>query len=570
MKNYSLLIGITIYSSSLLAADYNASTYTPGSTTLATNDSVTIANSSTLTTASTNTIYTPASVSNVTITNNGSISNTSSGFGTIAAHSTSSDVTIINSGTISAAGASAVSGSANFSLTNKAGATISTTGSATVLLGTIASNASVNNAGTISADNNMAISAKRSSNANITNSGTIQALALDSGTGYEAIRLGTATTLTNSGTIKSTGSNGIAIKADNNNATITLQEGSVIIGDIVISAGMTGTSLNMDVGSARSYVYSVTDNSASWTLTDLDGRTAIQGSAKAAGIGIVETADDRLYHRHQAVNHSLSQYLNDPTIGGTWVDIYGQQNNRKADATVNKYQQQQAGFTVIKPLSNATSLVLGAQQNTMDISDKVQTIDTSNMLIGLVRQGQHVNLKALLSYSNNDTEQQVLDNTSSTGYSTYKGSFNAYGVSLGLSKESLLKQSDSGHLVLNMSADINYEQQANYQETATFSWDKRTLAQAAFDMNISWQKSWQVMDVYATLGAKGHKLLSGDQASYKIDSTSTSYTDSNNQVTEGYASAGIKVSMGNQSSLHLHMQTSSDTTNVSLRLSSQF
>lgn len=570
MKNYSLLIAISIYSGSLLAADYNASTYTPGSTTLAANDTVTIATNTTLTTASTNTIYSPA-VSNITITNNGTISNTSSGFDTIASHTSSSNMTVTNAGTISASGASAVSGNANFVLTNQAGATLKTTGSAALTLGNPATNASITNAGIISADNNMAIAAKRSTNASITNTGTIQALALDSGSGYEAIRLGTGTTLTNSGTIKSTGTNGIAIKADNNNATITLQEGSVIIGDIVISSGMTGTSLKMDVGSARSYVYSVTDNSATWTLTDLDGRTAIQGSAKAAGIGIVETADDSLYHRQQAINASLGHYFNQASKDRTWVDIYGQQNNRKADATLNKYSQQQAGFTLVKPFANGrTGLVLGAQQNSLDISDKVQTIDTSSAYIGLVQAGESVNVTALISYSNNDTEQQVLDNTSSSGYTTYKGSFNAYGVNLGIDKQSILSQSDNSQLNLNLSAVLNYEQQASYSETATFSWDKRNLAQAVLDLNINWQKSWSGLDFYATIGGQGRKLLSGDKATYKIDSTSASYTDSHNQVTEAYARTGINIHMGSQARLHLDIQANGDNNRASLGLSSQF
>ena len=268
-----------------------------------------------------------------TITNSGTIAGVSTGVGTARGiNNTSGTITsIINTGNITATAAESsggtVYGTYNGTAIYNHGDLVGSSGSNKVaLIGTITNsgviegtrtainnNASANyseanittitNTGTISTsitsvtsatidgevDATTAINVGASgtdSTATLTtlnNSGTIKTVATGTGAyGVIASDGGTIATINNSGTIQA-GTASIGIAATGVIGTINLNEGSVLIGDI-LSYSSTAYTLNMDVGAAKSY-YVATSGTGSFTVNDLDNRPVVAGSAYAINIG---------------------------------------------------------------------------------------------------------------------------------------------------------------------------------------------------------------------------------------------------------------------------------------------
>ena len=209
----------------------------------------------------------------------------------------SSNAQVINSGTISAAGEVGINliGSTNAQVTNSG--TISATGNNGILLKG-STGARIENTGLISANRNAVDASDPDTvvNATIINSGVLR-------TQSETVELNGNHVLRNSGTIEATGAGETAIRAGaDGGAVVILEKGSKIIGDI--SSGSADNTLRINVGSAQSVMY---DTTGDWTLESLDGRPVVDGSVMAAGVGNLETVDERM-HRHSVdLRNSISR-----------------------------------------------------------------------------------------------------------------------------------------------------------------------------------------------------------------------------------------------------------------------
>ena len=441
----------------------------------------------------------------IAITNNGTITSTNN-FAISANNITSGSVLITNNGTITAGNLDAVYVDHN---------TVATT---------------IRNNGTITAGNTKAIDGDATTNLTVINTGTLSSLG-------KTVYMASGGALTNTGTIKATTVSNSAIYIDNANNTVTLGEGSVIIGDIELEASTaTGNTIKFDVGSARSYVYSVTNNSNSWILTDLDGRTAIQGSAKAAGVGNVETADEALFNRTNAINNSLARYARLQN-NETWADVYVGASKRDADTTtVNKYKHNLGGVTIVQPRNNNTQLIMALQRSNLDISDNVQDVDSTSISIGLQKANAYKGFtgRAIVSYNDYDSSQEVLDNSSSTGYTTYTGDYDSLGLTLGLNKVH-----NHGDVTVTLDGEIAHERIDGYSETATFTWKDRNLTQATLSASGLWKKSVSGKDVFVNAGVTARGLISGKKANYKIDTTNTSFDGGNQSEVMATFGAGV-------------------------------
>lgn len=531
---------------------------------------------------------------NVTITNHGTISSTKAGGGltdgAIYAEAVNG-FALTNTGTISVANRAAINldDATGAVLINNSGV-IAAGGTdgiraadaldfGLINSGTISANSEavripeaasvyINNSGTIQSTVNSAIDAIDADSAVIINSGTISS-------GTEVVTIGAlngdpGVQLTNTGTIKAGTTSDVAIRLANNN-TVTFGEGSVVIGDIVIgdtsNPGMsTGNTLKMDVGPARSYVFSTTDNLNPWTLIDLDGRTAIEGSAIAAGVGNVETADEALFNRTNAVNNSLARYSRHSAVdsGNIWADLYTSVTRRgDSGGTAEKYSQVLTGFTAVNASADGdVQLILNFQKGDLSIADNTQKVDSTSLTVGL--QNSHLIVtdkfalsgRALLTHTSYDAQQQVLDNTSSTGYRTFKGEYNSVGATLGLNA-TVVHEFDSAQRVEVMwDGELTHERIDAWSETSTFAWKARDLTQAVVSGRAAWIHEVNNTKYFMNLGASYRKIISGGKANYTIDATATSFDGGNQDEFSLMGGAGLEYQISQDMVAHIGVNAS--------------
>lgn len=160
---------------------------------------------------------------------------------------TPTGLTITNSGTIQSTGSNQaiqVQNDSNFTLTNNAGGLISGVGSA---INFVTVGGTINNSGTIStsASNGQAIQTSAGTGLTLNNNagGVISAASI-------AVRIFDNNTINNSGTISS---DSLSFSIRGNNNTIILKEGSIIVGNIGVNAGLTGNTLKIEQGFGQTY-----------------------------------------------------------------------------------------------------------------------------------------------------------------------------------------------------------------------------------------------------------------------------------------------------------------------------
>lgn len=406
-----------------------------------------------------------------------------------------------------------------------------------------ASNATLVNSGLVTAEDT-AIDAATSggSGTTITNTGTIEAT-VGNVTGT-TIFLGSTSTLTNKGAIKAASTSHKAINVLGNNNTLKLDQNSVIIGDIVFAASTTGNTLEMNTGAGQSYVLSVTDNNTTWTLTDKNGRTAIKGSAKSAATGNVETADEMLGYRSLALNGSLYRFQRNESNNSNF-DFYAGNNKRtKAGSDTATYSQTLTGFTYINPSESSNlGLVIGYQNSDLSIQSGAQNLDSNTLIAGIHNATDNGHVKALLTYTKNKASQEVLDNTSSTGYTTYKGDYSSYGAIVGFGTAIKKDFGSSQNISLMFDADISHERISAWNETATFKWKARSLTQATANLKTEWRLEDEDSLTYLNAGVSARSLMSGKKADYSIDSTNTSFSGGD------ASSTALTLGLGHESKL---------------------
>lgn len=321
-----------------------------------------------------------------------------------------------------------------------------------------------------------------------------------------------------------------AIEADEGN-TIYLHKGATIVGGIQSSDGTTlANKLYLDLGSSQSYNYTlnVKNTGQAWQVADQNGRSVSSSStsAVAAGVGNIETADEVLYSRSKTLTDSINRYTGSDEF---WFDAYSSSADRQASGqTINKFDMDTTGVTLIKPFSDSdSSLVIGIQNGSIDITGGVQRVKSNTTTAGLVKQYGNTRSRALISYSKNKSEQIVLDNTSATGKTTYKADYSAVGVSLGLGGKLHQSATENNRFSLSYDLDISHERIDDYTENNTFKWKARNITQAVLATQAVWAHQIDNNLLQVTGGIAYRALLSGKTASYDINTTSASFTDAN-------------------------------------------
>lgn len=393
----------------------------------------------------------------------------------------------------------------------------------------------------------------------ITNSGSITTtgIALNVSNGADGIFVnGAQSTINNSGIIKIKDINSAAIHLENaENSTVNLNRGSVIVGNIVKDHA-SSAKLNINLGAGVSYAYSVT---GPWTITDLDNRPMVTGSAYAAGIGAQETASEMLYQRTSVVTKALDNRvyayaLNESNVQPYWLDVYYGDTSRDAGAnysTRTKFSHDHYGFTVgltlpveVIPLE----LIVNAEHSNLNIDNGSQKIDSDSIMAGILAPklteiaGATLSAKAMLGYSNHDGDRKVMSNSQLyDGSYQIKSDYDSYYAVLGASALKPIPINDQLTASVLVGLDLNTQHTESYAEQDFASWNSRTLTQlqsrvqAGFDYRCN-----EKTHLFGRVGLERRDLISGDTQDYILHNASVSFNANNSNDTYVTGQLGIR------------------------------
>lgn len=442
---------------------------------------------------------------------------------------TSGSVTVSNA-PVRASGAT----SDGFLINNAGGiaATNARSGVAIDLKDVSGGNAEVNrvlNYGTITGQRYEAIVAEGDAKVSIINHGTVTS---NSGTDFWAtIKIGDDSSIMNYGNIFQMGSGGQAVELNGRNSSLTIGEGSRIIG--ALKTGHSSNTLILDVGSAQSYVFSTTGN---WTLQDRDGRAVVEGSVMAAGIGNVETADELMFDRAFNLDTSLTRLERQVVFGDSRAlfDAYGMSQSRDDNGTTSAYEVESRGMTVglpIEAMGRSAVAFLNFHDSQLDIATGTHEIEAQSFRIGLsapeVWAGEtySVGLYALAGRNSYDGTRGVLVNQdTTTGITTVDAAWDSSEFMVGIDASTRYELSEQMSLDSSFGLASQVEQVGAYSEQNYFAWDARTIVQAhaKAEVTLGYQASDRTQ-IFGTAGAWRRTVLSGEVADYTINDTAVSY-----------------------------------------------
>ncbi len=522
------------------------------------------------------------------ITNTGTgIISVSGGFGGI--YSQNYNSTANNYGTITATGGADGIVSLRASSTNANYGTITTTGGAEGYgMFSGGANSANTNSGTITTSGNTGLGIySTGTNSTNANSGTITTSGVGS---HGIVSNGASSTITNSGTIRATGSNSAAIQlySDSDDSTVNLLKGSVIVGDIS-NSGATGARLNINLGAGVSYAYSVT---GPWTVTDLDNRPMVIGSAYAAGIGAQETASELLYQRTNVMNLALDRrlrsYASDEVDNQPyWLDVYYSDVTRNSGgnySTQTAFSNYNYGITAGFKLPTQLTpleLVVNVEQSNLNIDSGNQKIDSSSIMAGFLAPsiidvlGAKLSAKALLGYADHDGDRKVMTNSLLyNGSRQIKSDYNSTYAVLGTALTKLYPITDRLTADVILGIDLNTQRFESYKESDYFACDSRTLTQlhSRVQTGLDYKLWGDKGSVFARVGAEHRDLIGGATQDYSINGTNVSFNTNNKNDTYLTAQIGVRAQLekrvhlfGVVNTLHSSDSVNSVSGNIGLR-----
>ena len=476
---------------------------------------------------------------------------------------------------------------------------ISTSGASSGGIYSTGANASIINSGTISTTNLDSVSV-RGAGIYLGNTGSIlntaSGVIVSHGVGQNSSAIildGSGSKIvTNFGKIYTLNTGASAIYAKSGNNTINLNRGSIIIGDIFASSLTTGNRLNINLGSGVSYAYSVT---GPWTVSDLDNRPMVTGSAYAAGIGAQETASEMLYQRTAAITSALDRrnrtynanYLDNQS---SWLDVYYADVTRDSGgnystqtAFANHNYGMTAGFKLAEQYT-PLELVVSVEKSNLNIDSGNQKVDSTSLMAGLSAPnlaevlGARLSAKALVGYADHDGDRKVMTNSLLyDGSRQIKSDYKSHSVLLGAALNKPFELSD--HLVADVLIGVDYTAQRvrSYSEEAYFAWDKRTLSQVQSRVQLGLEGFFfnNRGSVFGQLGAEHRDLIGGATQGYSMNGTTVSFNTNNKNDTYLTAQMGMKIQLDKRIQLFglvnkLHSSDSVDSLSGNIGLRADF
>ena len=442
---------------------------------------------------------------------------------------------ITNYGTISAAKNKAIDiyRSTNSSITNNSGATIFAVGNA-IRTGGSGSDSStgytITNSGKIFTTSTGAKSSVLFGNVNssggkiINNSGA----EIYSGGNIATIIVGGTTTIKNSGSIKNNGSvddNVIELLGSNN--TVTLEEGSTLVGKISSASGTSGNTLKLNLGAGQGYFYETVGD---FTLQDLDGNQVVKGSAGSVGQGASETLDELLSYKSINLRNFFNEYnkLDDQDV---WAETYV--SNLKRDAHTSnlalEYDLTNFGVNLINKIDNANFVIAfeGGRQDFV----KDHKIDYQNISAGVYlpqKDNPYFNLDLFIigGITLKDGERTILTNTTTSGKLTIDSDYETYEIHTGIKKNNSSSIPDFGFAA-------SYSMTPSYDESKYFSWADRHIG----NLSVFFEDDYNLINTKDSKLFLGwtldmRKMMGDNKQVYSINGTSATYKQHNDLTNE--------------------------------------
>jgi hypothetical protein len=366
-------------------------------------------------------------------------------------------------------------------------------------------------------------------------------------------------TVNMTGRISATGASSYAIYSYNNGSTnsntIQLNKGSSVIGGIFGGGDFPANNfLKLNLGAGASYSFATTG----FTVTDLNGRPMVTGSAHAAGVGNITTASQSLYERTSQITQSLDDRVRTYDLGQNtdqpfWINTYysdssrGGQGLSGSNLSFNQYRSGiTAGFNV-KNTFTPTELIVNYEHGKLNIDEGNQGISSNSIMAGAlfpdvvkVFSGT-LSAKALVGYSDFSGDRKVLTNdVALNGSRNVTASYQSTHLTIGSAWTKTLYQTDKIILDTLVGVDLNTQHINSYSESDLFKWSGRTINQLQERVSLGMEIKPMVnpLTLYGRVGIERRDLLSGENQNFAINNTAVSYNDSNQRNTYATINAG--------------------------------
>ena len=396
-----------------------------------------------------------------------------------------------------------------------------------------------------------------------TMSGSISAAGTDA---YAMRHLGDDNTTTISGSVTSTGTASSALmNTSGSGGTFILDEGAVIIGDITALAAATNNKLKFNLGEDTSYAFTVGGGGAGtgagqWTFTDQDGRTPIATTSgtNCASTGVTVCNLVTAVSSGNATEHNELQFaMNSSMIGSfqpsqsnSWANLYGDTSKRHASTTKLAFDTQNTGLTIGTPLAISKNinldLVFNASNTNLDIgSAKEQEITAKSINVGAIIRDLFpsntwlVDAFGFVGRNTYDGKRKVMNNNIATGSETVTAAYSGNEILLGLDAQYSQAINNTFNFTGGINANLSNEKIEAYSESKYYSWDARTMLQAAGGINLGLEHNKDALTTFASLGLQHSSLQKGKTATYTNNGTAVSFIDNATSDTRRSATVGF-------------------------------
>ena len=335
-----------------------------------------------------------------------------------------------------------------------------------------------------------------------------------------------------------------------------LNKGSSVIGaiaiDVLFPVGI--NKLNLNLGAGASYSFATTG----FTVTDLNGRPMVTGSAHAAGVGNITTASQSLYERTSQITQSLDDRLrthdlNQNTNQPYWLNTYYSDSSRGGQGLSGSnlsFNQYRSGITAGFNLENGytpTELVVNYEYGKLNIDEGNQSIQSNSFMAGVLFPdikklfNGTLSAKALVGYSDFNGDRKVLTNdVAYDGSRNVTANYKSTHLTLGSAWTKTLYQTDKIILDTLVGVDLNTQHINSYSESDLFKWNGRTINQLQERVTLGMEIKPLVkpLTLFGRVGIERRDLLSGENQNYAINNTAVSYNDSKQRNTYASINAG--------------------------------
>lgn len=337
--------------------------------------------------------------------------------------------------------------------------------------------------------------------------------------------------------------------------TVQFNKGSSIIGGIFGEGDFLANNfLKLNLGAGASYDFAT----EGFTVTDLNSRPMVTGSAHAAGVGNITIASQSLYERTSQITQSLDDRLRTHDLKQSadqpyWINSYYSDSSRGGQGLLGSnlsFNQYRSGITAGFNVRNSytpTELIVNYEHGQLNIDEGNQGISSNSVMAGALFPDIKklftgtLSAKAMVGYSDFSGDRKVLTNVVAfNGSRNVTASYQSTHLTLGSAWTKTLYQTDKITLDTLVGIDLNTQHINSYSESDLFKWNSRTINQLQERVSLGMEMKPFVkpLTLFGRVGVERRDLISGENQNYAINNTAVSYNDSNQRNTYATLNAG--------------------------------